>query len=97
MLDVFFFRVTVLIFAKDFEVADEWSNGFDGLTVAGVVVHGEVDEESVFPFSADNGDGLDLREVDVVEPEDSQDLGQAAFGVRQGEYEGNFVDVFPCG
>ena len=49
-------RFPVQVFAEDAQFADEGPYGVDRLTVACVVVVGEVDVEHIFPFLSDDGE-----------------------------------------
>jgi len=63
------------------------------LAVLGEGVEGEVDEEEVFPFVTDDGEGLDFGEVYVGSGEEGEDFGEAACFVGEFETKGGFVEV----
>ena len=63
-----------LVFAEDFHLFGERSDGIDALSVACVVVVHDVDVEHVFPFASDDGERLYLCKVYLVEREDGEHL-----------------------
>ena len=73
------------IFAQDAEVAGQRAGCIDGLPVSHGVVESDVDVELILPFAADDRQGLDFREVDVVEREYGEDLREASLGVTERE------------
>ena len=61
-----------LVFAEDFHLFGERSDGIDALSVACVVVVHDVDVEHVFPLASDDRHGLYLGEVDAIEAHDGK-------------------------
>ena len=71
------------IFAKYPEIVEQGRYRRHGLTVALIVVKGEVDMEEVFPFAPYYGRRLYAGEVEVVEAEYGQYSCQGSFAVRE--------------
>ena len=58
---------SILIDSKIFQFVCEGGDGIEGLMKAFDVVVGYVDVEHVLPLLADDGQGLDVGEVELVE------------------------------
>ena len=69
---LFFF----LIFSQHREFLHEWCDGIDALAIAGQIIEGEIHVEEIFPFMSDAWQRLDLGEIDVVEAQDGENLGE---------------------
>ena len=67
---------TVLIFSQYLKILGQWDNCINRLTIARQVVIHQIDIEQILPFSSDDGQRLNLRQVNLVEREDSQYLSE---------------------
>ena len=85
---------TFLIFSQHHYLLHERRNGVYALAVSGEVVEGEVYVEEVFPFMPDVWQRLDLGEIDVVETQDGEHLGERSLFVRQTEDDARLVGLF---
>ena len=85
---------TFLIFSQHHYLLHERRNGVYALAVSGEVVEGEVYVEEVFPFMPDVWQRLDLGEIDVVETQDGEHLGERSLIVSQTEDDARLVGLF---
>ena len=85
---------TFLIFSQHHYLLHERRNGVYALAVPGEVVEGEVYVEEVFPLMSDVWQRLDLGEIDVVETQDGEHLGERSLFVRQTEDDARLVGLF---
>lgn len=74
---------SIFILSQDFKVLGQWDNRINALAIACQVVVHHIDIEQVFPLTSDDGQRLNLRQVDLIERQDSQHMAQRTFFVRQ--------------
>ena len=66
----------LLIFSQHLDFLHQRRDGIDALAIAGQIIEGEIHVEELFPFMTDAWQRLDLGEIDVVEAQDGEHLGE---------------------
>ena len=56
-----------LILSQNLQIPCQWDDGIDRLSVASQIIVHHIHVEQVFPFLSDDGQRLDLGEVNLVE------------------------------
>ena len=89
----YFFLFLLLVFSEHLDLLHQWGDGIDALAIAGQVIKGEIHVEEIFPLMPDVRQRLNLCEIDVVEAQDGEHLGERALVVGEAEDDARLVGL----
>ena len=73
--------LTILVFSQNLQVLCQRNDGIDRLAITSEIVVHHIDIEQILPLASDNRQRLNLRQINLVEREDCQDVGEATLFV----------------